>query len=704
MRDKQNIINEMFELFRKYIDENMHLINRENPDIGMICDSCEIAKTTILSSVALVEELSKKMKDIIITNPTMKRNLLRKLEKHILLKYFIDEADTFPYFAVINIINNRIQNGIFICDITDKEIWTKVVRLCIGIMNFTEKREIDIIHELNFNADLSRLVKSAKYLKMNKYNVEISNGDVAIDSNTEKRITSKIESLVVELGGENVIKQIFSNLSNVYNSKQKRYMLTRNASTLPSSDGSQLMPYNYILQLCLKHFSNYNWDKIHKREYQKKLNVLNELLLAFTGVFPFQKSTVYADMFIDIENLPEYIQENIFFDKLFTFRQWNPDYIPELTIGLFEEIFKQNANDGSLGYLFDDYIQLEKALLTLEYTNFNVFTKEKLSERLKLVSDKSLDTLLKKLSHERIGINKDFLTFDSPIDFNQKPLIKTSNNEYTLINPSLCAYAFIDVIESDLRNLVDEFDSILGEHLEAYIKSCLKTKGIEYKTGYYSDNSECDIVIETDKKVVFIEIKKKPLTQKAQNGSDIYFFNDIAKSLLASQVQLGGHELYLIQNGSISLRKYRSKKASKGLPEEQIVYNNRIIERVSLVLQDYGFLHSKIIASNIMSLLTGTEIHAVDPAMESELDDLRRKLKALLEQSEKLIKEVGQKDRVRDIYFDISFRSLQQFLLALDNSTCVDSFVNALLIDKYVSTGSNDYYKDFEYLHKLGKL
>jgi hypothetical protein len=695
-------IDEIFEFFCSYVNEQKDLINRNNPNLECICKHHGYSNCSAEYRYLLEDFLTNKLKQIIITEQNFKKNKLRKLERHIILKHYIDGYNLFPYFQIIKIINNRIQNGIMIVDIRNKFIWSEIIRCCIDLINITTAEyELDEKHELNQSAEVKNLIESAQYLKTKGYNVVIQNSRIMIDENTEKKIASKVEDLILDLGGLNVCKLIFSNLEKFYNEKQKRYLITRNLSSLPNQDSKTSIPINYLIQMCLKHLTNYSKYTIGTKGFIRKLNELDMLSRSYVGIWDIEKFSIYSDIFIEVEDLAYYVQENILYDKLFVFKQWNPDFITKLIMELYGDVFRTYATKGELGYSLEEFITIEEEILGCN-GSCQEFNLDNLVNKLENINKVKIDLLLNKLAHRVPEINNEFLTLGTATDFSKKPLIKLTNNSYLMICPSLCSFSFIEVLENDLRGLVGkQFDNLLGIQLEKFVKNSLIRKGYKYKDGFYDEQSECDLILETDKKIVFIEIKKKPLTQKAQDGNDINFFNDIGKSLVASQIQLGSHEIYLRKNKQITLRKYQSRKDAGKYPEEHVSYNDKIVERVSLAYHDYGFINSTNIACNIMELLTGVEIHSRDPLIDDELDDLRKKLKTLVDQSRVILNMSGGNERIRNIYFNISFRSLQQFLLALDRSDSLDNFIDILLIDKHTSLGSNDFYKDIEYLSKL---
>lgn len=54
---------------------------------------------------------------------------------------------------------------------------------------------------------------------------------------------------------------------------------------------------------------------------------------------------------------------------------------------------------------------------------------------------------------------------------------------------------------------------------------------------------------------MFFELKKQPLTRKAQAGSDTALLIDMAASLLPAQLQAGWHEVRIRRDGYLLLEK-----------------------------------------------------------------------------------------------------------------------------------------------------
>src|SRR5699024_1704568 len=200
--------------------------------------------------------------------------------------------------------------------------------------------------------------------------------------------------------------------------------------------------------------------------------------------------------------------------------------------------------------------------------------------------------------------------------------------------------------------------------------------------------------------IVFMEVKKKALTRKAAAGDNVSLAVDFSRSLIASQKQLGEHELYLYENEEIVLRKYQSKKKSKKGELARIQRQNRIIERVSIAFPEYGFLTDKQTVSSILESLTVGTVHAYDLAREHELNELNDLGEKLWEQLDRLAKYEGE-EYFRKPYHDSTFYSMQQLLTIISDSHSTESFVDNLMATKHLTMNTNDFYYEYENLKGL---
>ncbi|MGH9917022.1 MAG: hypothetical protein ACRD63_17245, partial [Pyrinomonadaceae bacterium] len=189
-------------------------------------------------------------------------------------------------------------------------------------------------------------------------------------------------------------------------------------------------------------------------------------------------------------------------------------------------------------------------------------------------------------------------------------------------------------------------------------------------------------VVETASKIIFFEVKKKPLTRAARSGDDINILGDMAKGLLSSQLQALGHEALLRKHSKLTLLR-------DGV-ETELALDGREIFRVSVVFLDFGSIQDRQTFQQFMKISCFAKFDAVDPARQSELDKLQ---KGFIE-----LKEIGTRlgELTKTFPFENSyFLSIPQLLLLLEESTGADSLVDELLRTRRMMTPLRDFYGEY---------
>lgn len=667
-----------------------HIEKRTN--IKNICDTHSVEYTEDIHRVELRNRLIDMCREIIKCEEKLQRNILWDLSDQLALRYLVEKIEVMPYFQILQTLNSILQNGILIISIENDVAWSKVIRILLDVIKLEEKVfETDSVIA-SWHVRQYIVGTSAQYLQEKGYRFSVSNNRII--SEDYKKIANYIESEVKSLGGVNVAERIFFLLQRFYIPNQKRFVITRNKTSFNTERKTNShYPFGYLLQISLKNFVKYN--HADSKQFERRLSELLKLSHAYVSTMDIQDYSMYGNMFFDLEKIVYYLQDNILYDHVIAFAQWNPDYIPTVIEGLLTDLLEGATISLKLSFKLIDFVLLTQKLLErgatsnlLKINRFEIYTS------LTGVKTESIDEMLKLLSHKRKAINRNYSLPTDVSNFSQKPLIQLNTNEFLLLNPSLCAFSFYEAIANKIRSLYPRLNDELGHQIESYVIKLMKSKGIDCKSGFYSENSECDIVIETNERIVFIEMKMKPLTRKTIAGDGVNLFVDLSKGLIASQKQLGAHELYLRKNGRIVLRQEHSPKKSRDKEQVVIEHKNRIIERVSVVFTEYGFITDKQVVSAILETVTVGDVHTDDPTREHELNDLKKTVHSLREQSEQL-KNYNTFEQRKPPYFDCALFSLQQILMIIMDSNSTDSFVENLLCTKHVSMSTNDFY--FEY-------
>ena len=559
----------------------------------------------------------------------------------------------------------------------------RIFQIALELFYVTEKPHF----EKPFD-DIRNIVRAARYLKNQGFPFEIRDGHVQLSDATDKLIFTALENLVLQTGALNLLKRLVnSELAPYLNIEHSRYMIHRHKS-MGNKPTALMVPYNLLFQLAVKNIKGKHpiIPKDSNETYQK----VRQLSIYYTACLGLQKSSVYEDMFIQHKDIPTYIVKNNIFDIFFYVQQWNPAYCIKLTKGAFSELFQKYSTKR---YSLQHYMSV--MLFVMQGTNsFRSFTYAEIKKGTAL-SDRFLTEIMQDISHLTNEINPDFHSVLEKTNFYDKPLIKIAENKYLLISPIICGFSFYQVLYRVCRNNDSkrEFDRHQGEAIESFIRTCLFEKQIPFYTGYYQyDYSspkkllECDLILEGKKHIAFLEIKKRPLPDSFEQVEFFDLMNSLAEGIIPAQIQAFRHKTQLTRARCINL--HIDVSLSNG--QTKIVLKDRIINCISLVSQEYGFLADGLFGQKLLQVLTIADFKSDDP-------DNMKKLKKI-NQAAAEIKNVytnyanGMQLRLNEIYHDFTFRTWQQLMYAIDNSTTADELIDCLIKDTFIIIGTNDYY------------
>lgn len=232
------------------------------------------------------------------------------------------------------------------------------------------------------------------------------------------------------------------------------------------------------------------------------------------------------------DTIVEFLQEITLYDSMFSLTQLRPYDVPKFLRGLFAWINK-NEVKSMLGWEPNQAAMVAEKILELAANQYKpvVIKYKDLQQKLSEINRNTIEKILDIYSQRKFNVNKDF---NLPTDiahegfaFSFKPLIRSNPNEYILMNPSWCSPSFYEAVVSELRQKYNKnLDNQIGFHgIEEFVKGELASRGLTYSYGEYKidknrfnthrEKGECDVVIETNDTIIFIEIKKKPLIRKS---------------------------------------------------------------------------------------------------------------------------------------------------------------------------------------------
>jgi hypothetical protein len=419
------------------------------------------------------------------------------------------------------------------------------------------------------------------------------------------------------------------------------------------------------------------------------------LATAYAATFDVEPYNTFETLFHTGSNLPRFLMEIAVYDGMFNLAQARPGWVEKTLRSLFDWLDDDTALH-HLGWTIGQAARVacEIVNITSGQSGPCILTHSSLAKGMSELPSTELTSILSVFSHRAGDANREYkLPYEqTKVDFWFKPLIEQSPGRYILMDRVWCAPAFYEAVVSAVRPRVPNADSFIGLAFERLVKAELEAHGVRVVSGNYnigSQEGECDAVIETADRIIFVEMKKKPLTRKSRSGNDINLFYDLSESLLAAMCQIGRHEILLFKHGSLELQ--------DGSETYTIERNGRAVERVALSPVEFGGMQDRGVISQVLKTMTTSKLSAVDASNAHSINKVQTKGQELLDQYNELAKI--QSDAKGVTFMNCWFLSLGQFLTILQGVSSNDSFQSSLFTTRHIMMGSLDFY--FEHAQGL---
>ncbi len=613
---------------------------------------------------------------------------IRKLPEQLLLQFFINNIDLTNYFQLSKIIVNAVKEFRGIALLEEKETWQKAIRLAKDVFNLSDSYTYETEQLDVFYKRLHAIGNSCKLLSQQGYTFKIETGSVLFESSEISRIAHDIETDIKTLGGIDVAQKLFDIIKSRYNIKQERYHLNPSFPP-PNKSGHPEIPIAYLLNLCVKHFHQ---PMIITGTPETTFNRIIENSTAFaSAVFDVQPYTQFENMFHNPKTIVELLVEVAIRDSLFNLFQLRVSDVTKILRKIFNCIHTQ-TQISTLGFEIEKIIKVIEKILDIVRSKHSPTEIHREQLILDLSYNSIIDTILDILSHPAPGPNVDFVLPNdiSKNDFWFRPLLKINRERYLLMSPSWCSPSFYEAIATSLRSSIPQFNEIIGISIEELVKSELASKGVTFSSGeYYKKKGivegECDLIIETQNSIIFVEIKEKVLTRNAREGSDISILIDLGKSMINAQLQAGQHEIKIRKQGFLEIHKDQQMK--------RIELNGRNVERIALSFLDFGGFQDRTVINDLLriaSLYTFASDHTECSDRINEINRKARKLNKQFEELKQLNTASG-----NNFFINCWFLSVPQLLIVLDDVKSNETFQQALFKTRHLSYKTLDFY--FEY-------
>lgn len=648
------------------------------------------------TSSAISDELYRKIRGSFSSSSEDIMRASRSLASQLIYDAELDGVMIDPYLNIAEHICDAMRNPHASTEGTEDN-WPAAIQYAV-----------DHAHTSLYKVDASlfkqelNLAAAAKSLQRKGYRFQRQAELLYLELESEKRLIKRLESLIMKMGGISVLARLFRALQPTYSTALERYLLNLDKGSIYHSPQPHT-PYGYLLHLAVKH----PWGKKPLRNTDDAWAEIVQLSTEYASIYDVQRFNQFALMHIAPRDLLKEFRELAIFDALFRLPQANTGTALSIMQGLTADMNIDVPHGVGwtvrhvleiTSFVFGATVSL-KGPIRLQVDQFRKGCPE--------IPEAVLTYLLKDaLSHPVEGANQNFSKpTDAPYldpeqhmvghNFYSKPLLRNANG-YWLVDRSVCSLGFLEALFTLLRNEDPKFDGALGPAIENYLIREFSQHRIQCSSGKYrvdGENGECDIVIETEKVVFFLELKKKPLTRNARSGSDIHLLIDLAGSLLDSQVQAGWHEIRIRKAGYLDLK--RDDKTVR------IELKGRSIERLSITLLDFGVFQDRIMIARFLetcllstfSLTPGIE----NEKLEKSINGLNRAAEDWREQSKLLYGA----EMVNNPFMHCWFLSLPQLLLVLEGVDGPEAFRNAMLVNRHLIMNTQDFYYEYSQARNL---
>lgn len=616
------------------------------------------------------------------------REKLTHLIKKIIYEHIVNNKPLYPYLTYARVLlDGTRDNTVRKEDGDSNEInWIGVIGVlgeikstCL-LMEGDQQDEFIYTSHFNFSRSCANLIKKG-------YKIIEKDDAFFIDSQYDEAITHELDRLAISVGGCNILYAVFNSISSTYDEDQKRFHVVRNLS-IGIDMPKQQIPWAHLIALGVKH-SNEMGDDFREENFVTLVELLKDLITTFE----LQDYSPYESWYIDPHGLIPFLTDEILYDNFYCIPQSSEQYAVELLRFIIssDEFKGIQSHSYTIQKIFSSGLAILNKTDDKQITDLSILEIHGILKISKAKAILLVNTILANISPNRdLGFPPKSTKTDH--SFNQ---LIPFNSGYLLLPRSLSSLAFINttlnaIIAPDgKRN--DNNDATLGTVIERFVKHKLDIHDIEYRSGefiskYGTISGECDIVIETEDAIIFIEIKKKGMTRLSMSGVDYSILSDLGSGLIHATAQCFKAERILkcddelLINGSAPL-KYKSQR----------------IFKIALTLNDYGSFQDRMTIRTILANSLNMTFEGRDKKINKKLEDWKEHLSEISEHIGKL-KEVGKLPR--EPFHDLFFMSIPQLTLILEKMQSSAGVVSALRTLASLSYSTRDFYKEFS-LSKL---
>ena len=522
-------------------------------------------------------------------------------------------------------------------------------------------------------AQLDRMIESAKLLKGYNINPEIEYGGFSCSDDNSQKLFDLIEQKIKAIGGNYVLGKVFDEFFNQHIPIFDLYNILRN------SKDERNEPRNILLNLSIKHLrANIRYSDLTLIE--TKVDEVFQIARAWLDVLDIQSESGMEYSMMRVEKFPLYFSNEIIFDKMCMPKQYNKKYI----LLLLEHLIKPFFDKAEKKYSFKEYYCIAEYLMMLEQPYLFLNLDE--IHRKTRVANYKIKLILEDISKPIKEVNSKFNSLEGEVDFYTRPLIRFPFEKYLYIDYHFTGFGFYLSAYDMIKAKFNILDRKLGPLVENMLRAEVSKKGYSLCNGKYTtqdDESDCDMVMQDPNRICFIEVKKTEIEDEFNKLDDVAALQQLSKGMIKAQKQAFRHKKNLLKNKKLLLKNEQN--------EAELSYlGNENIYMFSICLPEYSFITSKNFSSKLLEVILLGGFSTVDPNRQCEVKELNELGKTMLQYATEIYN--GSPIDVHSLSFYSAFASAQQLLTALWCSNSQDEFLEIIRNWIYGTDGTLNLY------------
>lgn len=521
------------------------------------------------------------------------------------------------------------------------------------------------------------------------YGIELpAKGGVNVPVGEEKRLIDDIHVLAKSLGRA-LATSAAGAMERKWSPFTGRFNLGRPGQTLQVGATPQV-PLGYLYQLGLRYFQL----PPDTTNPEATLNELTKLLTNATGLLDLVSGS-YDLMFARVSDVLGILRKSTVYDSVFIVTQAKVSHAREYVEWMMRHssfASLRSKSDATADQVLSLALMLLDACKRTPVGDFCVIQDYAAAFATNLDLEPAARLLKEAFCHLK-GANQN-LTFppkDTDVDAAFRPLV-VANDVFVLQPPPMAARAILNAAIDWCRRAWPnkKFDEeALGPMFEEFVRQKLSERGVTVLHGKYKQagmEGECDAALETEKELIFLELKSKMLTREGRAGNDLVALADLGQALVRPQAQAMDRHAALVKGGSLTLQ------AESG--GGTIILAEREVLKVSITRGDLGSLHDRPFLQQFLRAGSISNFQAIDSKSQSKLTDLKRWFDRLTAAAH----SANEADFHSVFPYSRSWSlSVFQLLLLLEHTADNDSFSRELQRTRRIVTPMRDFYEEYAY-------